>query len=57
MGADSGNEDDRVIRVRKRATSGEVVSSRSGRGSNAHSVSKQGGEMFVVTKYFDLRHG
>lgn len=57
MGTDGGDKDDGVFRVRKRAASGEVISSRSGWGSNADSVSKQGGEMLVVPEEFNLRHG
>lgn len=57
MGTDGGHKDDGVFRMRKRAASSEVVSSRSGWGSNADSVSEQGGEMLVVPEEFNLRHG
>lgn len=57
VGADGCNKDDGVFWMRKRAASGEVVSSRSGWGSNANSVCEQGGEMLVVSEEFDLRHG
>lgn len=57
MGADGGDKYDGVFRVRKRAASGEVVSSRSGWGSNADSVSEQGCEVLVVPEEFNLRHG
>lgn len=57
MGADGGDKYNGVFRVRKRAASGEIISSRSGWGSNAYSVSEQGCEVLVVPEEFNLRHG
>jgi hypothetical protein len=56
MGANGSDENDRVLRVRKRPASGEVISSRTSWGSDANSIGEQGGEMFVVPEQFDLRH-
>jgi hypothetical protein len=57
MSTDCGDKNDRVLRVRKRPASSEVVSRRAGWGSNADSICKQGGEMLIVAEEFNLRHG
>jgi hypothetical protein len=57
MSTNGSDKNDRVLWVRKRPASSEVVSRRAGGGRDADSICKQGSEMLIVTEEFNLRHG
>jgi hypothetical protein len=57
VGTDSRDEDDWVVRMAERAACCEVVRRAASRRRHAYAVRLNGGEMLIVAKELDARHG